>query len=57
MLIHLRPEGASDIFRTGHELTALIIQAENIRISRSYEGLLLLSGLGTQGTSYIAQIP
>ena len=56
MLIHLRPEGASDIFRTGHELTALIIQAENIRISRSYEGLLLHSGLGTQGTSYIAQI-
>ena len=57
MLIHLRPECPGDIFRTGHELTALVIQTENIRISRNYEGLLLHSRLGTQGTSYTAQIP
>ena len=57
MLIHLRPEGASDIFRTGHELTALIIQAENIRIPNSYKSLLLHSRLGTQSTCYIVQIP
>ena len=57
MLIHLRPEGASDIFRTGHELTALIIQAENIRTPNSYKSLLLHSRLGTQSTCHIVQIP
>ena len=37
-------------------MTALIIQAENIRIPRSYEGLLLHSGSGSQSTCYIVQI-
>jgi hypothetical protein len=32
MLIHLGTQGSGDILRTGHELTALVIQAQHTRI-------------------------
>ena len=37
-------------------MSSLVIEAQNIRFSRSYEGLLLHSGSGTQSTCYIVQI-
>jgi len=32
VLVHLGTQGSGDILRTGHELTALVIQAQHIGI-------------------------
>lgn len=59
--VHLRPEGSGDVFRAVHDLSALVIQAQNtwsfLPCTAGNKRLLLHSWACSQSASHIVQIP